>query len=103
MLFSKTQCALLLPNPEPCSSIITTAAWTAAHCKTYTAVKMLIWAIQLKLSLFHRPLHRFVAFCVHSFMDYYGNREFGFSSLRQFLDIVIMIAEFYAAAPLTVE
>lgn len=36
-------------------------------------------------------------------MDYYGNREFGFSSLRQFLDIVVMIAEFYAAAPLTVE
>lgn len=36
-------------------------------------------------------------------MDYYGNREFGFSSLRQFLDIVIMIAELYAEAPLTVE
>lgn len=36
-------------------------------------------------------------------MDYYENREFGFSSLRQFLDIVIMIAELYAAALWTVE
>lgn len=33
-------------------------------------------------------------------MDYYRNGV-GFSSLRQFLDIVIMIAELYAATPLT--
>lgn len=45
----------------------------------------------------------FVAFCVHSFMDYYGNRGLGFSFPQQFSDIVIMIAGLYAAALLTVE
>lgn len=54
MPFSKAQCSLFLPDSEPCSAIITTAAWTATKCKTYNAVKMLIWAIQLEVSLFHR-------------------------------------------------
>lgn len=86
----KTQCALLLPNPEPCS-IITTAAWTATHCKTDATVKMLIWEIQLKQSHFHRPLHHVVAFCDHSFMDCYESIEAVFFSLGECLDIVITI------------
>lgn len=58
-VFKNTLCALLLPNHEPCTSIITTAAWTPTHYKTYTAVKMQIWAIQLKLSL-SSPITRFL-------------------------------------------
>lgn len=38
-------------------------------------------------------------------MHYYGGREFGFSSEASlfFADVVVMIAERYAAAPLTAE
>lgn len=82
---------LLLPNPKPCSSIMTTAARTAANIGD-----------SIKTISFPSAITPCCSFSCPPFYGLLWKQRVWFS-LRQFLDIVIMIAELYAAAPLTVE